>query len=113
MPLKQQRDDNNEIIPNALSFEYGAARKLIANTSSSNSTSFSNASKIITVVTDAPVFFEHNVGSLAPAANSTSHYLVANTPYTIKLRNNDLTSNAFVAFLAATVQANVYISPRV
>ena len=111
MPLKQIKDDNNEVISSVFIYQYGKARKLVANTTSSNSTTFSSDTKMITVVVDAPVFFEQNIGSV-PVANNTSHYLVANETHQIGLREYASTSNSFVAFLGVNISANVYISPR-
>jgi hypothetical protein len=110
MPLQGLTDDYNKPYE-VFSYPLGLAQKLIANTSSSNSMSVSGNVKAVTLTADQAIFFEHGTDS-APSANATSHYLPANTRVDIKLRNSVGTSSAYMAFLAVTVQANVYVSPR-
>lgn len=103
-------DDDNQIMPGVLGYSLGAAQKLVANSSSSNTSSALSYS-VVTITADQPIFFEHSL-TTAPAANSSSHYLQANMANTIKLKNKGTTGNSYMAFLAVNITANVYISPR-
>ena len=111
MPTIQAIDDKNEPIP-VLGYVYNACQKLVANSSSANtSTAFGYGVKIISVVADQPILLEHSLGS-SPSIAGCAHYLPANWVQDIKLRDQNLVSDAYVAVKAITVTANVYISPR-
>ena len=111
MPTIQAIDDKNEPIP-VLGYVYNACQKLVANSSSANtSTAFGYGVKIISVVADQPILLEHSLGS-APSIAGGAHYLPANWVQDIKLRDQNLVSDAYVAVKAITVTANVYISPK-
>lgn len=111
MSTIQAIDDKNEPIP-VLGYVYNACQKLIANTSSANTSSaFGSGVKIVSVVSDQPILLEHSLGS-TPSIAGGAHYLPAGWIQDIKLRDQDLLSNAYVAVKAVSVSANVYISPR-
>lgn len=111
MSTIQAIDDRNEPIA-VLGYVLNACQNLVANTSAANvSAAFSGNIKIVSIVSDQPILLEHSL-KVAPNINGNSHYIPANWIQDIKLRDQDLTSNAYVAVKAVAVTANVYISPR-
>ena len=113
----QAVDDKNQVIQ-LLGYAPGTGQRLIANTTSANTSSgIPGYVKIVTISADQPVLFEQRLGT-NPAANanstaaSTAHYLPANWLLDLKIRDMDLTSNSYFAFIATNIQANVFISQR-
>ncbi len=114
----QAVDDRNEVI-NVLGYIPGGGQKIIANTSSANtSVAIPPYVKVISIMSDQPVLFEYRLGT-NPAANAnstpatTAHLLPANWILDMKVRDgSDKTNNCYLAVIATTVQANVFISQR-
>jgi hypothetical protein len=106
------RDDNSQSIP-VLRFRTGGGQKLLVDSSTPQSVTVPEGTRVVTITVSQPCYFESGLAGIIATANS--HYIASQFPYDIALGSGISSNSGYhttISFLAVSTSASVYISER-